>query len=148
MDIKEIHHRNDGRDIFPFLICRHRFPKDRLDVDPDFNAGILELSENEVREYFGPSDFAIGKTILVYNRPLLLYDCDNFTKAYYWKNYGTTDFTPVDISRTFPEFRKKVDLQTKIFEMLLLFTFENHFKWNHVVLLSGYTTLEFPRYIG
>ena len=148
MDIKEIHHRNDGRDIFPFLICRHRFPKDRMDVDPDFNAGILELSENEVKEYFGPSDFAIGKTILVYNRPILLYDCDNFTKAYYWKNYGTTDFTPVDVSRTFPEFRKKVDLRRINFEILINYYYLLSNKLINFILLTGYSALEFPRYVG
>ncbi|ESO02389.1 hypothetical protein HELRODRAFT_65269 [Helobdella robusta] len=107
MDVKEIHHQNDGRDLFPFIVSRHKIPKDRSDVHPDFNWGTLELSEMEVKEYFSPKDFGIGKTVQVYNRPILLYNCDDFTKAYYWKNFGITDFTPADISVRYPTLRTK-----------------------------------------
>ena len=59
---------NDGYDPFPFLITRHRIPKDRYNLDPLFNLGTMEITDEEVKEYFTPKDFGIGKTLLVYNR--------------------------------------------------------------------------------
>lgn len=107
IDIKEVHHRNDGMSNFPFLLLRHRVPKDRYDLDPCFNTSILEITETEVKEFFSPKDFGIGKTVLIYNRPFLIYNCDNFTRAYYWKHYCITDFTPIDIAKKYPAYRKK-----------------------------------------
>jgi len=61
-----------------------------------------------VKEYFSPTDFAIGKTIVVYGRRFLIYDVDNFTKEFYWKNFGMTDFTPVDVEIPKPPLPKQV----------------------------------------
>ncbi|ESN96853.1 hypothetical protein HELRODRAFT_102301 [Helobdella robusta] len=94
VEVREVHTKNDGHDPFSVLISRQRIPKNRNSVDSNFPSIVLELTENEIHDYFSPKDFAIGRTILLYNRPFLIYDCDDFTKAFYWKNYGLTDFTP------------------------------------------------------
>ena len=39
----------------------------------------------------------IGKTVSIFNRRFLIYDCDNFTKAFYWKNFEITDFSPLSV---------------------------------------------------
>ena len=42
----------------------------------------MELTDNEVSEWFKPDDFAIGKTVYIYGRKLFIYDCDEFTKKF------------------------------------------------------------------
>lgn len=48
---------------------------------------VLELSETEAGDYFKPSDLMIGKTVNIYGRNFLIYDCDMFTKSFYTKNF-------------------------------------------------------------
>ncbi|MRA76132.1 hypothetical protein GH890_32405, partial [Bacillus thuringiensis] len=46
-----------------------------------------------------PRDFRIGDTVSIYNRRFLIYDVDDFTKAFYWRNFGVTDFDPVNVDQ-------------------------------------------------
>ena len=39
----------------------------------------------------------IGKTVFIYGRRFLIYDIDNFTKSFYYQNFGITDFTPIEV---------------------------------------------------
>ena len=41
-------------------------------------------------EYYCPTDLICGKTVQVYNRECLIYDCDQFTKDWYTHNMGIT----------------------------------------------------------
>lgn len=43
----------------------------------------LELTDNEVNEYYQPKDFRIGNTIYIFGRRFILLDCDKFTRKYY-----------------------------------------------------------------
>ena len=47
-------------------------------------------------DYYAPEDFCIGCSINVYGRHCVLYDCDNFTKAYYKYRLGI-DLQPIKI---------------------------------------------------
>lgn len=58
----------------------------------------MELTEQEIKDYYTPRDFTIGKTVSIYGRRFLVYDCDNFTKAFYYENFGVKDFTPVEVA--------------------------------------------------
>ncbi|CAD5111984.1 DgyrCDS1238 [Dimorphilus gyrociliatus] len=98
LEVRECHSANNGRDPFPVLIQRQKVPVDRYNVPSTFPGIVMELSQQEIKRYFTPSDFAIGKTVLIFNRKFFIYDVDPFTKAFYWKNFGVTDFTPVELS--------------------------------------------------
>lgn len=49
LEVREVHKPNDGRDPFPVLIRRQKVPKDRYNVQPNFSAIYLELSDNEIK---------------------------------------------------------------------------------------------------
>jgi len=98
LEVREMHTSNDGRDPFPVLITRHKVPKNRYDVESSFPSVVMELTGQEIKEYFTPREFELGKTVTIYNRRFLLYDCDNFTKAFYYHNFGIKDFQTVDLA--------------------------------------------------
>lgn len=101
---------NDGHDPFPLLIRRHKVPKDRSQVPSSYPAVVMELTNNEVKEYFTPKDFMIGKRVMIYNRKFLIYDCDSFTKAFYYHNFGITDFETVEVQGKAKELPKMVSI--------------------------------------
>ena len=84
----------------------------RYDVDSTFPGVVMELTENEVREYYTPRDFMVGKTVTIYNRRFFIYEMDNFTKAFYWKNFGVNDFNSVDVEQKDPPLAKMVRATT------------------------------------
>lgn len=95
LEVREVHKPNDGRDPFPVLIKRQKVPKNRYNVKSTFSSIYLELSDNEIKDYLRPHDFGQGQTVNIYGRDFMIYDMDNFTKAYYYQNMGSTDFTPL-----------------------------------------------------
>lgn len=97
MEIREVHKPNDGRDPFPVLIGRHKVPVNRSSVPSTYSSIAMELTNHEVKEYFTPRNFALGDTLYIYGRKFLIYDADNFTKAFYYKNFGITEFNPVNV---------------------------------------------------
>ncbi|CAG5128078.1 unnamed protein product, partial [Candidula unifasciata] len=106
LEVREVHKPNDGRDPFSVLIGRHRIPKDRANIPPSFPSGAMELTEQEVKEYFTPKDFQIGKTVVIYGRRFFIYDCDNFTKGFYYNHFGITNFDPIDVKEKVKELPK------------------------------------------
>lgn len=61
----------------------------------------------EKTEYYREQDLWIGCVLNIFGRQFILTDCDAFTKEYYKKKYGVSDFTPA---------ATPVDLQEPIVE--------------------------------
>ncbi|XP_035473965.2 EF-hand domain-containing protein 1 isoform X1 [Scophthalmus maximus] len=93
VEIREVHQPNSGRYPFPVLMHRQRLPK-KLKPQP-FPSCVLEVSKDEVDEYFSPKDFKLGQTIRLLGRQLFLQDCDGFTKEYFDKNHPDVEMEPV-----------------------------------------------------
>lgn len=69
VEVKEIHHQNDGKSPFPLLLKRGRLPKT---IVMTHCPGMLKPEE----QYYDVKDFVLGETIKVYNRRFELVDCD------------------------------------------------------------------------
>lgn len=81
VEVKELRYQNSGRDPFPLMLKRQKLPK-----QPIFThyPGMSMTKE----EFYAPEDFSIGANINVFGRNCVIYECDNFTKAYYRYRLG------------------------------------------------------------
>ncbi|XP_041661962.1 EF-hand domain-containing protein 1 [Cheilinus undulatus] len=99
VEIREIHKPNSGRDPFPVLMRRQKLPKKIKPESEVFPSCVLEVSKEEVDEYYSPKDFLVGQTIKLLGRRFHLYDCDGFTKEYYQKNHPDLEIKPIEIPK-------------------------------------------------
>lgn len=111
VEIKENLPGNSGRDSNGMFLRRGKLPKDSKElrcVGDDtyfamlnvFGKGLknirymrdrLDSGQNESR-YYQERDLAIGNTINVYGRRVILTDCDGFTQNFYKCKYGIEEF--------------------------------------------------------
>ncbi|KAJ8871831.1 hypothetical protein PR048_028171 [Dryococelus australis] len=90
VQVQEVHSKNDGRDPFPLLLRKTKLPKNWKDIPANFPSLYLEVTDQEITEYYAPKDFIIGNTIFVLGRRFLIYDCDEFTRNYFNKALNIT----------------------------------------------------------
>jgi hypothetical protein len=80
-EINENHTRNSGRDGFPVFYRRAPLLKEnRMNVAP----GMLEPDPVP----YMPEDFHVGEPFYLYNRTIMIYDCDDFTRSFYKEFIG------------------------------------------------------------
>ncbi|XP_006902140.1 PREDICTED: EF-hand domain-containing family member C2-like [Elephantulus edwardii] len=134
IEIKELMPPNSGRDAMSLFLQRKKLPKygppgiyqpgqitdhTVLNIYGGFSvnrvSGFLldKYKPGKLQqEFYKDSDLAIGTTINVWGRKVLICDCDEFTKCYYKKKYGIENFTtipckappPPKIERKFPPY--------------------------------------------
>nr|XP_055120427.1 EF-hand domain-containing protein 1 isoform X1 [Symphalangus syndactylus] len=102
VEIREVHERNDGRDPFPLLMNRRRMPKVLVENAKNFPQCVLEISDQEVLEWYTAKDFIVGKPLTILGRTFFIYDCDPFTRRYYKEKFGITDLPRIDVSKKEP----------------------------------------------
>uniref|UniRef100_UPI0037E71C01 EF-hand domain-containing protein 1 n=1 Tax=Semicossyphus pulcher TaxID=241346 RepID=UPI0037E71C01 len=99
VEIREVHQPNSGRDPFPVLVRRRKLPK-KIKADSEvFPSCVLEVSKQEVDEYYSPKDFQVGETMKLLGRRFQLYDCDGFTKEYYQKNHPNLELKFIEVPK-------------------------------------------------
>ncbi|XP_007953799.1 EF-hand domain-containing family member C2 [Orycteropus afer afer] len=134
IEIKELLPPNSGRSDTPLCLQRRKLPKHGppgvfqpgeitdqtvLNVYGGYAVsrvhGYLldqcKLGKDD-QEFYKDSDLAVGATINVWGRKVLLCDCDDFTRCYYKNKYGIENFTsipckpppPPKIERKFPPY--------------------------------------------
>lgn len=81
IEVKEIKVANSGIDPFPMLL--KRMPVPRTPVLTHYPNQSLKK-----QEYYQPEDLRIGSHITIYNRDILLIDCDEYTKQWYRAHMG------------------------------------------------------------
>ncbi|KAM9576566.1 EF-hand domain-containing family member C2 [Trichechus inunguis] len=134
MEVKELNPPNSGRDISSLFIRRRKLPKygppgiyqpgqitDQTVLNmyggwsvKQVNGYLLDKYQlgKLDQEFYKDSDLAVGTTINVWGRKVLLCNCDEFTKCYYKNKYGVENFTPISckpppppkIERKFPPY--------------------------------------------
>jgi len=92
VEINEAHARNSGRDNYPVFLKRGPlYKKNQLQAFP----GSLK---NDGDPYM-PEDLIVGQAIQVWNRKVMLYDCDDFTRNFYQSYMGIDQFDgKIDVS--------------------------------------------------
>jgi hypothetical protein len=91
IEVKEINTQNSGRFPFPMLLKKQKLAKRPILTHCP---GMSLKSE----EYYGPADLLCGSQVEIYGRNCLIYDCDDFTKAWYERNMGLAQ-APVKLAK-------------------------------------------------
>ena len=74
-----------------------------------------------------------GDTVIVYNRKFLVYNVDDFTKAFYWKHFGLTDFTAHNVEQIQNKLAKMVSLYKTIMFKYLKWIIERIYSINEIL---------------
>jgi len=91
IEVKEINTQNSGRFPFPMLLKKQKLAKAPILT----HCPGMSLKDEE---YYGPSDLLCGNKVTIYGRETLIYDCDEFTKAWYTNNMGI-DQKPLKLAK-------------------------------------------------
>jgi hypothetical protein len=80
MSVLEVPKANNGVDPFPYLLSRSKVPR------------VAEVSmradETDDDSFYKERDLAVGQTVLIFNREILLYAADDYTYEHYQTTHG------------------------------------------------------------
>jgi hypothetical protein len=95
VEVKEINKPNNGCYPFNMLLKRQKLAKEPV---------LTHYPGTNLRpvEHYGPEDFRCGETVRIWTRDCLLYDCDDFTRAWYQQNLGYTQQS-VQLNKASPD---------------------------------------------
>uniref|UniRef100_A0A674MMR3 EF-hand domain (C-terminal) containing 1 n=1 Tax=Takifugu rubripes TaxID=31033 RepID=A0A674MMR3_TAKRU len=99
VEVRLVDEPNSGREAYTGLMGRIRLPKTIKTGSESFPSCVLEVSPQEVEEYYCPKDFQVGQRVKLLGRTFLLCDCDGFTKDYYKITYPDMELQPIQIPK-------------------------------------------------
>ncbi|XP_056873103.1 EF-hand domain-containing protein 1 [Takifugu flavidus] len=99
VEVRLVDEPNSGREAYTGLMGRIRLPKTIKTGSESFPSCVLEVSPQEVEEYYCPKDFQVGQRVKLLGRTFLLCDCDGFTKDYYKMTYPDMELQPIQIPK-------------------------------------------------
>lgn len=79
IEIREIKHSNSGKDNYSYLVKKGKIAK-----EPIFTH-IPGIKTKETEVTYKPNDLLIGNTINIFNRQCLIFNCDDFTKKWFFE---------------------------------------------------------------
>ncbi|KAI5063481.1 hypothetical protein GOP47_0022028 [Adiantum capillus-veneris] len=88
IEILEINERNSGRHSFPMLLRRCQLPRE---IPSDLLGKNMGSDAFPKSAFYKETDLHVGSYIRVYNRDMLLHDCDEFTRNFYKSKYKIPD---------------------------------------------------------
>ncbi|KAG7508314.1 hypothetical protein JOB18_009657 [Solea senegalensis] len=94
VEIREIPAHSTRRDACQYFRRQRMYKK--LKEKP-FPRCVLEVSDEDVEEYYTPVDFQLGQRITLWSKNFFLYDCNAFTREYYQYNYPRMKMTPIEM---------------------------------------------------
>lgn len=75
-----------------------------------FPSCILEVSPQDVQEFFCPKDFCLGEELKLMGKHFLLCDCDEFTQKYYEQHHPDIQLKPLPMEKTNQQESSKVNM--------------------------------------
>jgi len=94
LEIREMHTPNNGRDPFPILVSRQRFPRRLI---PKTYPSVEKEIISESTGFFEAGDLIVGEKINVGGRNMLLFDCDEATRRFSQARLNIVQPAAVDI---------------------------------------------------
>ena len=90
IEVVEVHKKNSGRDPFPKLLSRRQVPK-APSVPPVFGRPMSPRTRSMLNvTFYNWKDLQIGSWVSIYNRPLFIHDCDDFTRQWCREQGGSS----------------------------------------------------------
>jgi len=132
IEILEHFPQNSGRIESNQFLKRSSLPKKVALQDINME----KCKESPTNVYYRDYDLGIGVTLDVYNRKVVLCDCDEFTRNYYYEKYGIRMLENVEFEKydNVEDESYEIPPASPLIEKPVARDFQKFINWEHVIL--------------
>jgi len=132
IEILEHFPQNSGRIESTQFLKRSSLPKKVALQDINME----KCKESPTNEYYRDYDLGIGVTLDVYNRKIVLCDCDEFTRNYYYEKYGIRMLESIEFEKydNVEDESYEIPPASPLIEKPAQRDFQKFINWEHVIL--------------